>query len=104
MANYIVNAYNNGGSDGSVNMRSGPAEPTELGAHVPYGATSCEVGRDVMGATFEDIEFQSIHLMRGGTPSTGALTMDCLLFQSTHLMRGGTAEVTNRYRVLTGDF
>lgn len=25
-------------------------------------------------------------------------------FQSTHLMRGGTAEVTNRYRVLTGDF
>lgn len=44
MANYIVNAYNNGGSDGSVNMRSGPAKPTELGAHVPYGATSCEVG------------------------------------------------------------
>lgn len=103
MANYIVNAYNNGGSDGSVNMRSGPAKPTELGAHVPYGATSCEVGRDVMGATFENIEFQSIHLMRGGTLCF-ADRLSRTLFQSTHLMRGGTAEVTNRYRVLTGDF
>lgn len=103
MANYIVNAYNNGGSDGSVNMRSDPAKPTELGAHVPYGATSCEVGRDVMGATFENIEFQSIHLMRGGT-ATAAETAAEAAFQSTHLMRGGTAEVTNRYRVLTGDF
>ncbi len=44
MANYIVNAYNNGSSGGSVNMRSGPEKPTELGARVPYGATSCEVG------------------------------------------------------------
>lgn len=48
MANYIVNAYNNGISGGSVNMRSGPAEPTELGARVLYGATSCEVGREAI--------------------------------------------------------
>lgn len=67
MANYIVNAYNNGGSDGSVNMRSGPAKPTALlpvyltvQPHARWDATSwvpplrtlnfnpstsCEVGR-----------------------------------------------------------
>lgn len=44
-----------------------PRKAYGIVARVPYGATSCEVGRDVMGATFEDIEFQSIHLMRGGT-------------------------------------
>ena len=48
MANYIVNAYNNGGSDGSVNMRSGPAKPTALlpvyltvQPHARWDSSSC---------------------------------------------------------------
>lgn len=39
MANYIVNAYNNGGSGGSVNMRSGPATTYGIVVRVPHGAT-----------------------------------------------------------------
>lgn len=39
MANYIVNAYNNGGSGGSVNMRSGPATNYGIVVRVPHGAT-----------------------------------------------------------------
>lgn len=39
MANYIVNAYNNGGSGGTVNMRSGPATTYGIVVRVPHGAT-----------------------------------------------------------------
>ena len=39
MANYTVNAYNNGGSGGSVNMRSGPGTGYGIVVQVPHGAT-----------------------------------------------------------------
>lgn len=39
MANYTVNAYNNGGSGGSVNMRSGPSTGDGIVVQVPHGAT-----------------------------------------------------------------
>lgn len=39
MASYIVNAYNNGGSGGSVNMRSGPAMTYGIVVRVPHGET-----------------------------------------------------------------
>ena len=39
MANYIVNAYNNGGSGGSVNMRKGRGTNYDLVVRVPHGAT-----------------------------------------------------------------
>ena len=58
-----------------------PRKAYGIVARVPYGATSCEVGLVLLREQLVLLEFQS-----------------------THLMRGGTAEVTNRYRVLTGDF
>lgn len=39
MANYTVNAYNNGGTGGSVNMRSGPSTNDGIVVRVPHGAT-----------------------------------------------------------------
>ena len=39
MANYTVNAYNNGGTGGSVNMRSGPSTNDGIVIRVPHGAT-----------------------------------------------------------------
>lgn len=39
MANYIVNAYNDGGSGGSVNMRTGPGKSYGLVVRVPHGET-----------------------------------------------------------------
>ena len=39
MANYTVNAYNNGGTGGSVNMRSGPSANDGIIVRVPHGAT-----------------------------------------------------------------
>lgn len=39
MANYTVNAYNNGGSGGSVNMRSGAGTSYGIVVQVPHGAT-----------------------------------------------------------------
>lgn len=39
MANYTVNAYNNGGSGGSVNMRSGAGTNYGIVVQVPHGAT-----------------------------------------------------------------
>ena len=39
MATYTVNAYNNGGTGGSVNMRSGPSTNDDIIIQVPHGAT-----------------------------------------------------------------
>ena len=39
MANYTVNAYNNGGTGGSVNMHSGPSTNDGIVVRVPHGAT-----------------------------------------------------------------
>ena len=39
MSNYTVNAYNNGGTGGSVNMRSGPSTNYSVIVQVPHGAT-----------------------------------------------------------------
>ena len=39
MANYTVNAYNNGGTGSSVNMRSGPSTNDGIIVRVPHGAT-----------------------------------------------------------------
>lgn len=39
MANYTVNAYNNGGTGGSVNMRSGPSTNDGIVIRVPHCAT-----------------------------------------------------------------
>lgn len=72
MANYTVNAYNNGGTGGSVNMRSGPSTNDGIVIRVPHGATVTGTNHGM--SSFISSEYQTLNAFNS-THETHSITL-----------------------------